>query len=129
MELVPARPNVELSHNRDGEPIVVMAFPYDRAIVELVRTIPHRRFDWDRREWSAPAEDWTALKVAELLERYPELSASGEVVGWLSGVRRRWIGYVGTGRHDGRGWRGLEHRAGPVPEALGAGAVEHEGTA
>jgi superfamily II DNA or RNA helicase len=127
MELVPARPNVELSHNRDGEPIVVMAFPYDRAIVELVRTIPHRRFDWDRREWSAPAEDWTALKVAELLERYPELSASGEVVGWLSGVRRRWIGYVRTARHDGRGWWVLDTRAGPVPEALRAGAVEHEG--
>jgi hypothetical protein len=127
MELVPERPNVELGHNRDGEPIVVMAFPYDRAIVELVRTIPHRRFDWDRREWSAPAEDWTALKVAELLERYPELTASGEVVGWLAGVRRRWIGYVRTTRHDGRGWWVLDTRAGPVPEALGAGAVKHEG--
>jgi SWI/SNF-related matrix-associated actin-dependent regulator 1 of chromatin subfamily A len=127
MELVPERPNVELSQNRDGEPIVVMAFPYDRAIVELVRTIPHRRFDWDRREWSAPAEDWTALKVAELLERYPELTASAEVVGWLAGVRRRWIGYVRTTRHDGRGWWVLDTRAGPVPDALRAGSVEHEG--
>ena len=126
MELVHERPNVELSHNRDGETIVVMAFPYDRAIVELVRTIPHRRFDWDRREWSAPAEDWTALKVAELLERYPELTVSGEVVGWLSGVQRRWIGYVRTIRHDGRGWWVLDTKAGPVPEALRAGAVEHE---
>jgi SWI/SNF-related matrix-associated actin-dependent regulator 1 of chromatin subfamily A len=127
MELVPERPNVELSHSRDGERIVVMAFPYDRAIVELVRTIPHRRFDWDRREWSAPAEDWTALKVGELLERYPELSASGEVMEWLAGVRRRWIGYVRTTRYDGRGWWVLETRAGPVPEALRAGAVERDG--
>ena len=127
MELVPQRPNVELSHDRGGEPTVVMAFPYDRAIVELVRTIPHRRFDWDRREWSAPAEDWTALKVAELLERYPELTASRDVVTWLSGVQRHWIGYVRTTRHDGRGWWVLDTRAGPVPEALRPGAVEHEG--
>ena len=52
----------------------MLAFPYDRPLVELVRTIPHRRFDWDPREWSAPAEDWAALKVNEILDRYPELT-------------------------------------------------------
>jgi superfamily II DNA or RNA helicase len=127
MELVPDRPNVELRRSQTGEPLVVLAFPYDRGLVDLVRTIPHRRFDWDAREWSAPAEDWTGLKVAEVLERYPELSASSEVVAWLSGVERRWIGYVRTMRHDGRGWWVLDTRAGPVPEALLPDAVEHEG--
>ena len=118
MEPVPDRPNVELRRDRDGAHVVVLAFPYDRELVELVRTIPHRRFDWDTREWSAPAEDWAGMKVAELLERYPELTADAEVFEWLSGVQQRWIGYVRTTRHDGRGWWVLDTRAGPVPEPL-----------
>ncbi len=127
VELAPDRPNVELRHNRIGEHEVVLAFPYHRELVELVRTIPRRRFDWDSREWSAPAEDWAAIKVAEALERYPELSASQEVLAWLAGVRRRWIGYVTTTRHDGRGWWVLDTLAGPVPDELRAGSVERDG--
>jgi hypothetical protein len=127
MELAPDRPNVELRYDRAGQRIVVLAFPYDRELVELVRTIPHRRFDWDEREWSAPAEDWTGMKVAEVLERYPELTADAEVVAWLSSIERRWIGYVRTMRHDGRGWWVLDTRGGSVPEALRASALEHEG--
>ncbi len=49
MEPVPDRRNVELRRDRDGVHVVVLAFPYDRELVELVRTIPHRRFDWDTR--------------------------------------------------------------------------------
>jgi len=126
MELVPGRPNVELRRDGDGEPFVVLAFPYERALVELARTIPNRRFDWDTREWSAPADDWAGIKVAEVLERYPELTADEEVVEWLAGVERRWLGYVRTTRHDGRGWWVLETRAGPVPEELREGAVERD---
>ncbi len=127
MEPVPDRPNVVLRDNREGEPMVVLAFPYDRQLVEAVRTIPHRRFDWDTREWSAPAEDWTAIKVAELLERYPDLTADDQVWQWLSGIEHRWIGYVRTTRHDGRGWWVLDTRAGQIPPALRVGAVEREG--
>jgi hypothetical protein len=125
VQAVPDRPNVEL-RDRGGERFVVLAFPYQRELVELVRTIPHRRFDWDTREWSAPAEDWAGMKVAEALELYPELTADESVVQWLEGVRQHWIGYVRTTRHDGRGWWVLETLAGPVPEALQAGAVERE---
>jgi SWI/SNF-related matrix-associated actin-dependent regulator of chromatin subfamily A-like protein 1 len=127
MELVRDRPNVELRGDREGGRVVVLAFPYDAGLVELVRTIPHRRFDWDRREWSAPAEDWAGMKVAEVLARYPELRADGEVLRWLAGIERRWIGYVRTTRHDGRGWWVLDTRAGPVPETLRGAAVEHRG--
>jgi hypothetical protein len=129
MELLPDRPNVELRHDDDraGERIVVLAFPYDPGIVEFVRTIPNRRFDWEVREWSAPVDDWTGMKVAELLELYPELTADDGVLAWLSVVERRWIGYVRTTRYDGRGWWVLDTRAGRVPEALRAGAVEREG--
>lgn len=126
MQLVPDRPNVEL-RDREGERFVVLAFPYQRELVELVRTIPHRRFDWDTREWSAPAEDWAGMKVAEALERYPELTADESVVQWLERVQQRWIGYVRTTRHDGRGWWVLDTLAGPVPEALRSGAVERDG--
>ena len=127
MQLAPDRPNVELRRDRAGEQVVVLAFPYDRGLVDLVRTIPNRRFDWDTREWSAPAEDWAGMKVAEVLERHPELSASADVLTWLSGVRRRWIGFVRTTRYDGRGWWVLDTRAGEVPEALRVVAVEHAG--
>jgi hypothetical protein len=126
IELAPERPNVELRRERSGERFVVLAFPYDRALVELVRTIPRRQFDWDTREWSAPADDWAAMKVAEVLALYPELSAEDDVLAWLAKVERRWIGYVRTMRHDGRGWWVLETRAGPVPEELRAGAVERD---
>ena len=127
MELVRGRPNVELRREPDGQRWVVLSFPYDRALVELARSIPHRRFDWDSREWSAPASDWAALKVEEVLERYPELEADAEVLGWLDGVKRRWIGNVSTTRHDGRGWWVLTTLAGPLPEQLDGCVVEHEG--
>ncbi|HWF74217.1 MAG TPA: hypothetical protein VG186_12775, partial [Solirubrobacteraceae bacterium] len=127
MELAPERANVELRDDHHGERVVVLAFPYERALVEMVRTIPNRRFDWDTREWSAPAEDWAGIRVAEVLDRYPELTADDEVLAWLAAVERRWIGYVGTARHDGRGWWVMDTRAGPVPEELMTAASEREG--
>lgn len=127
MQLVPGRPNVELRRDRDEQPTVVLSFPYERALVDLARSIPHRRFDWDSREWQAPASDWAALKVVEILERYPELNAADDVATWLAAVQRRWIGNVSTTRHDGRGWWTLSTLAGPVPEELRAGGIEHEG--
>ncbi|MFZ0043265.1 MAG: DEAD/DEAH box helicase [Solirubrobacteraceae bacterium] len=127
MELVSDRPNVELRPAADGEPLVVLSFPYDRTLVELCRMLPHRRFDWDSREWSAPASDWAAMKVAEILERYPELSVDGAVRLWLEGVSRRWIGHVSTIRYDGRGWWALRTLAGPVPDELQEDSVVHEG--
>src|SRR6201996_3440950 len=118
MKLVDRRPNVELRQEADGQQTVVLSFPYDRALVELARSIPHRRFDWDSREWSAPASDWAALKVEEVLDRYPELNANDEVITWLEGVRRRWIGNVTTTRHDGAGWLVFHGLAGPIPDAV-----------
>src|SRR5919198_3861049 len=126
MQLVDDRPNVELRRGEDGGMIVVLAFPYDPHIVAVVRQIPQRRFDWDRREWWAPVDDWAAVHVAEVLKRFPKLTTSAQVDLWLKGVGERWVGRVRTTRHDGRGWWLLETRAGTVPEALRDGGVERE---
>lgn len=127
MQLVEERPNVELRRGADGESIVVLAFPYDPHIVAVVRGIPQRRFDWDRREWWAPVDDWAGVHVAEVLDRFPELTTSPQVDVWLAAIERRWVGRVSTARHDGRGWWLLRTRAGTVPEALSTDAVERDG--
>jgi hypothetical protein len=127
MELAPARPNVELRTGEGGVQIVVLGFPYDAYIVNVVRGIPGRRFDWEAKEWWAPVDDWVGVHVAEVLERFPDLSASEEVDAWLAQIRRRWVGHVSTVRFDGRGWWVLATRAGTPPEDLVAGFVEHDG--
>src|SRR3954463_2840973 len=129
MELVEERPNVELRRGPDGRSIVVLSFPYDPHIVASVRSIPQRRFDWDTREWWAPVDDWAGVHVAEVLERFPELTTSAQVDAWLAAIERRWVGIVTTTRHDGRGWWVLRTRAGTVPEALLDGAIERGGAA
>ena len=43
--------NVELRRDRHGHESVVFSFPYVREVVDAVRAIPGRRFDWDRKEW------------------------------------------------------------------------------
>jgi superfamily II DNA or RNA helicase len=127
VQLAPDSPNVELRRGPDGAPIVVLGFPYDPHIVAVVRQIPHRRFDWDRREWWAPVDDWAAVHVAEVLKRFPKLTTSAQVDLWLKSVGRRWVGRVRTTRHDGKGWWVLDTRAGEVPEELLDGSVQHDG--
>src|SRR4051794_13997919 len=104
MRLVDERPNVELRRDADGASIVVLAFPYDARLVGLVRRTPGRRSDWDRREWYARVDDGAGVHVAEVVERFPELTPSAEVDAWLRAVERGWVGRVATARHDGRGW-------------------------
>ena len=126
LDLVPGRPQVELRETDEGQ-TVVLAFPYDARIVAAVRGIPHRRFDWDSREWSAPVDDWVGVHVADVLARFPELRPSEAVERWLSGIETRWVGNVQTTRHDGRGWWVLHTRAGQIPPALLQDAVDLEG--
>jgi SWI/SNF-related matrix-associated actin-dependent regulator of chromatin subfamily A-like protein 1 len=126
MRLAEDRPNVELRRDGDGSPIVVLAFPYDPHVVAVVRRIPGRRFDWERREWWAPLDDWAGVRVAEVVDRFPELTTSAEVDAWLAAIERRWVGRISTTRHDGRGWWVLHTHAGRVPEPLLAGAQERD---
>lgn len=124
MQLARGRANVDLRRVGRDERLVVFAFPYDAAIVAAVRSIPHRRFDWDAREWIAPANDWSGARVAEILVQFPELTTHPEVDAWLTEIRRSWVGYVRTARHDGRGWWSLRTLAGAVPPVLRDAALE-----
>ena len=122
VDLVAGEPNVQLRTDAEGREIVVLAFPYDARIVDAARRIPGRRFDWDRREWWAIVDDWVGAHVADILARFPELEPSDEAAKWLRGIGKRWIGTVGTQRHDGRGWFVLRTRAGELPEPIAAHA-------
>ncbi len=125
MQAVPPLDNVVLRDGVDGQ-IVVLAFPYDAHIVAAARGIPGRRFDWDRKEWWAPVDDWVAVHVAEIVERFPDLQTSAQVAHWLGGIARRWVGRVHAvpGGH-GTGVYALVSRAGRLPEEIAELATEH----
>ena len=84
VRLVEPAHNVELRADRHGHAHVVFAFPYRADIVDAVRAIPGRRFDWDAKEWWAPQADATAPYVKGVLERFPALSVAREVTAWLA---------------------------------------------
>jgi hypothetical protein len=126
VELAPSRPNVELRLASSGEPVVVFGFPYDAALVDAMRAIPGRRFDWEAREWLVPRHEVTAVYVADVLDRWPSLSVSDAVTAWLAGMPRGWLARVTTRRHDGHGQFVSRTLAGPLPEELAAHATEIE---
>jgi superfamily II DNA or RNA helicase len=121
---VPEGPNVWLRPGPHDLEEVVLTFPYDGHLVAAVRTLPGRRFDWDRREWSAPADGWVAAKLAEILKLRPELTRTEEFDRWLADAEQYWVGYVRTVRHDGRGWFALDTLAGKPPQGLREGGLE-----
>ena len=92
MRVAEPAPNVELRDDRHGHAHVVFSFPYRADIVDAVRAIPGRRFDWDAKEWWAPQADATAPYVKGVIERYPSLLVADPVTAWLS------RGDVGLGR-------------------------------
>ena len=111
--------NVELRRNAHGHDSVVFAFPYRADIVDAVRSIPGRRFDWQAKEWWAPRADATAPYVQGVLERFPELEVAPEVDGVAGAARSR----AGSGASappgaTARGWFVLDAIAGELPEEL-----------
>jgi hypothetical protein len=120
-------PNVELRRDRNGLESVVFSFPYRADIVDAVRAVPGRRFDWEAREWWAPRADATAPFVKGVLERFPSLLVSDEVEAWLSRAVAGWVGRVTAGRLDGRGAFALDTIAGELPPELAAEAMDKGG--
>ena len=124
MELAPQRPNVELRLAQTGEPVVVFAFPYDAEIVQAMRMIPGRRFDWVEKEWSIPQHDATAVYVADILARWPQLVAEDAVHTWLAGAPSGWLGRVTAQKRGGRGEFAIRVIAGTLPDEILALAGE-----
>src|SRR5215211_5479999 len=110
--------NVELRADRQGHAHVVFAFPYRADIVDAVRAIPGRRFDWDAKEWWTPQADSTAPYVKGVIERHPALLVAPEVTAWLAEATSGWVGRVGAARLDGRGAFVLETISGDLPDDL-----------
>jgi SWI/SNF-related matrix-associated actin-dependent regulator of chromatin subfamily A-like protein 1 len=123
VQLAPSRPNVELRDIR-REPHVVFAFPYRADLVDAMRAIPGRRFDWDEKEWSVPQHDTIAPYVADVLSRWPELVAHDDVRAWLRAVPTHWLGRVTTRRAGRAGEFVVRTLAGELPEGLAALAGE-----
>jgi hypothetical protein len=117
------RPNVELRVDATGEPVVVFAFPYDARLVDAMRAIPGRRFDWEARQWIVPQHEVTAIHVADVLRRWPQLVAADEVRAWLAGMPARWIGRVDVRKVAGAGEFVVRTVAGELPAALAAHAT------
>src|SRR3954452_20476629 len=120
MRVVEPAHNVELREDRHGHDAVVFAFPYRADIVEAVRAIPGRRFDWEAKEWWAAQADATAPYIRGVIERHPSLSVAPEVAAWLREATGGWTGRVTAARIDGHGAFALETIAGDLPEELAA---------
>ena len=127
MRLVEPAHNVELRADRHGHDHVVFAFPYRPAIVDAVRAIPGRRFDWDAKEWWAPQADATAPYVKGVIERHPALLVAPGVMEWLAEATSGWVGRVGAARLSGRGAFVLETISGELPDELAAVAEDRGG--
>ena len=127
MKPVPPGPNVTLRRDRYGHESVVFAFPYKPDVVDAVRAIPGRRFDWEAREWWAPKADATAPYVKGVLERHGWLVVDDDVQAWLDRAVTGWVGRVGAGRHAGAGAFLLETVAGELEGVLAEVAEPHGG--
>jgi hypothetical protein len=92
VRLVEPAHNVELRPDRHGHEHVVFAFPYRAEMVDAVRAIPGRRFDWDAKEWWAPQADSTAPYVKGVIERFPSLLVAPGVTEWLAEATSGWAG-------------------------------------
>src|SRR4051794_3157735 len=112
--------HVELRRNLQGHESVVFSFPYRADIVDAVRAIPGRRFEWQSKEWWAPRADATAAYVQGVIERFPELDVAPEVEEWLARAVKGWVGRVTAARRAGTGWFVLDGIAGELPEELQA---------
>jgi hypothetical protein len=119
--------NVELRRNAQGHDSVVFSFPYRAEIVDSVRAIPGRRFDWEAKEWWAPRADAVAPFVKGVLERHPSLQVAPDVEEWLARAVTGWIGRVSAGRLDGAGHFVLDTIAGELEEPLESHAQRRGG--
>ena len=101
---------------------IVFEFPFDEELNEAVRLLPGRWFNWRRKHWRVPADPRIAKQVAEVLERFPRLVPTAEVLDWLSDSDR-WRALVFVGAHEGAGAFVLHTISGDPPESVARSSV------
>ena len=104
----------------------VLRFPYDERLRQLLRAIPGRRWDPDRRAWCLPLEPEQAEALARLLASLPgepEVSeALARAIGRRRARRRADECLVDLARPDEDWW--LSFATDTAPEAV-AELLEH----
>jgi len=118
---------VYLLEDNPRERELVFSFPVDEELNEAVKQIPGRWFDWRRKNWRVPAHPRVAKPIEGVLERFPRLEPSREVVRWL-GESRQWRAVV-TAHQDehGRGAFLLRTLQGDPPPEVVAATSQGEG--
>ena len=101
---------------REGRELV-FDFPFDEDLNEAVKGLPKRWFDWRRKHWRVPADPRVGKLIGELLARFPNLSATPEVLAWLD-ESERWRSAVTVVAHEGAGAFLMRTLAGDPPPAL-----------
>jgi len=103
-------------------PELVFAFPLDEALNETIKQLPGRWFDWRRKHWRVPADPRLAKPIAKVLEHFPALVPTGEVLAWLNDSDR-WRALVSVTAHEGEGAFLLRTLSGEMPTGDLDGAI------
>jgi hypothetical protein len=103
-------------------PELVFDFPIHEQLNDAVKELAGRWFDWRRKNWRVPADPRVGKPVAELLERFPGLIPTPEVLVWLRDADR-WQAIVSVLAHEGAGKFVVRTLSGDPPPELEAGTL------
>ena len=109
---------------RDQE--IVFDFPQDDDLNEAVKRLPGRWFDWRRKHWRVPADPRLGKAIEGLLERYPQLVPSPDLLAFLD-ESDRWRALVSVVSYEGRGAFVVRSLHGEPPAELEQGVAAGEG--
>jgi SWI/SNF-related matrix-associated actin-dependent regulator of chromatin subfamily A-like protein 1 len=113
----PLQGQVWLLADNPREPELVFAYPFDEELNEAIKELPGRWFDWRRKHWRVPARAGAAAAVKDVIERFPVLVPTPDVVAWLSDSDR-WRAAVSVLAHKGGGSFIVRTFSGDLPEEL-----------
>ncbi len=122
----PARGRVWLLDDNPRDVEIVFDFPFHEELNDAVKRLPKRWFNWRRKHWRVPADPRLAKSVERLLERFPGLEPTPEVLAWLADSDR-WRAAVSVVSYRGAGAFILRTLAGEAPPELSQAADDAEG--
>jgi SWI/SNF-related matrix-associated actin-dependent regulator of chromatin subfamily A-like protein 1 len=108
---------VWLLDDNPREPELVFDVPFDEDFNEIVKRLPGRWFDWRRKHWRVPADPRVAKAVATVLERFPDVVPTREVLTWLNDSDR-WRAVISVVAYEGSGAFIVRTLSGELPDEL-----------